>query len=89
MGLLSLAALANSLGMTAGNGLCSMDRPGANLWADVGTLFVSLVAMFLLIPLLGTLGAALATLLTMTADATMRWLILLRTMRSISAGRSG
>ncbi|MBC7852903.1 MAG: polysaccharide biosynthesis C-terminal domain-containing protein [Pirellulaceae bacterium] len=88
MGLLSLAALANSLGMTAGNGLCSMDRPGANLWADVGTFIVSLISMLILIPLLGTLGAALATLCTMTADATLRWFILLRTMRSVAAGRS-
>jgi O-antigen/teichoic acid export membrane protein len=87
MGLLSLAALANSLGMTAGNGLCSMDRPGANLWADVGTLLISLAAMLILIPLLGTLGAALATLITMTADAAMRWTILLRTMREHSTGR--
>ncbi|MCE9529303.1 MAG: hypothetical protein K8R36_24915, partial [Planctomycetales bacterium] len=59
-----------------------------NLWADVGSFLVSLVAMFLLIPLQGTLGAALATLVTMTADAAMRWFILLQTMRSISAGRS-
>jgi O-antigen/teichoic acid export membrane protein len=88
MGLLSLAALANSLGMTAGNGLCSMDRPGANLWADVGTLAISLAVMLVLIPLFGTLGAALATLVTMTADAAMRWLILYRTMRTISIGRS-
>jgi O-antigen/teichoic acid export membrane protein len=88
MGLLSLAALVNSLGITAGNGLCSMDRPSANLWADVGTLVVSLMAMFFLIPLLGILGAALATLVTMTADAAMRWLILYRTMRIISARRS-
>jgi O-antigen/teichoic acid export membrane protein len=88
MGLLSLAALANSLGMTAGNGLCSMDRPGANLWADVGTLAISLAAMLVLIPLLGTLGAALATLVTMTADAAMRWFILYRTMRTVSVGRS-
>jgi O-antigen/teichoic acid export membrane protein len=88
MGLLSLAALANSLGMTAGNGLCSMDRPGANLWADVGTLAISLAAMLVLIPLLGTLGAALATLVTMTADAAMRWFILCRTMRTGSVGRS-
>jgi O-antigen/teichoic acid export membrane protein len=87
MGLLSLAALANSLGMTAGNGLCSMDRPAANLWADVGTLIISLAAMLVLIPLLGTLGAALATLMTMTADAAMRWTILLRTMREHSVGR--
>ncbi len=87
MGLLSLAALANSLGMTAGNGLCSMDRPGLNLWADVGTFIVSLVSMLILIPLLGTLGAALATLCTMTADATLRWFILIRTMRTISVRR--
>lgn len=88
MGLLSLAALANSLGMTAGNGLCSMDRPGANLWADVGTFVVSIVSMFALISLFGTLGAALATLVTMTADAAMRWFILARTMRLIAAGRA-
>ena len=88
MGLLSLAALANSLGMTAGNGLCSMDRPRANLWADLGTLVISLTAMLVLIPLLGTLGAALATLVTMTADAGMRWFILYRTMWAISDGRS-
>jgi O-antigen/teichoic acid export membrane protein len=88
MGLLSLAALANSLGATAGNGLCSMDWPGKNLWADIGTLAISLMAMFVLIPLLGTLGAALATLVTMTADAAMRWFILERTMRAISTGRS-
>jgi O-antigen/teichoic acid export membrane protein len=88
MGLLSLAALANSLGMTAGNGLCSMDRPGANLWADVGTFAVSIVSMFALISLFGTLGAALATLVTMMADAAMRWFILGRTMRIIAAGRT-
>ncbi len=88
MGILSLAALANSLGAAAGNGLCSMNRPGANLWADFGSLAISLVAMFVLIPYLGTAGAALATLITMTADAAMRWVILGRTMRTISIGRT-
>lgn len=88
MGLLSLASLANGLGAAAGNGLCSMDRPGANLWADVGTLVVSLTSMLVLIPWLGTLGAALATLCTMTADASLRWFILYRTMRNATAGRT-
>ena len=88
MGLLSLAALANSLGAAAGNGLCSMDRPGANLWADVGSLVISLISMLVLIPLLGTLGAAIATLCTMTGDATLRWFILYRTMRSSAPRRT-
>lgn len=87
LGLLSLGALINSLGITAGNGLCAMDRPSANLRADVGTLIVSLVAMLILIPALGTLGAALATICTMSADAALRWTILRYTMRGMTAGR--
>jgi O-antigen/teichoic acid export membrane protein len=88
MGILSLAVLINSLGSTAGNGLCAMDRPGANFRADVATFAVSIVAMLTLIPLWGTLGAALAAVCSMTADAALRWLILRRTMREFSCGRA-
>ena len=62
IGVLSLSVLANSLGVTAGNGLWAMERPQANFVADLFSLGVVIVATISLVPLLGPLGAALATL---------------------------
>jgi O-antigen/teichoic acid export membrane protein len=78
---LSLGVLANSIGVTAGNGLWAMERPSANFTADLGSLAVVLVATALLVPRFGPLGAAWATLLGTAAGAVVRVIALRRAMR--------
>jgi O-antigen/teichoic acid export membrane protein len=77
---LSLSVLANSLGVTAGNGLFAMERPKANFLADLISLGVVVVVTVACVPLLGPLGAALATLSGTASDAAVRLWILRRTM---------
>jgi O-antigen/teichoic acid export membrane protein len=86
IGILSLSVLANSFGVTAGNGLWAMERPSANFVADLFSLGVVVVATVALVPLLGPLGAALATLSGTSTDALVRLWILRQTMREFSAG---
>ena len=81
---LSAAALATSLGMTAGNGLWAMEQPQANFAADAGTLAVTVVAAFCLVEPLGALGAALATLLGAASGTALRSVRLLRVMAAES-----
>jgi O-antigen/teichoic acid export membrane protein len=81
---LSLGVLANSLGVTAGNGLFAMERPKANFVADLCSLGVVVVATVSLVPLYGPLGAALATLAGTASDAAMRLWILRQTMRELA-----
>ncbi|HEX5102882.1 MAG TPA: lipopolysaccharide biosynthesis protein, partial [Pirellulaceae bacterium] len=88
IGVLSLSVLANSMGVTAGNGLWAMERPQANFVADLTSLGVVIVATISLVPLFGPLGAALATLSGTTTDAAVRLLILRLTMRELAAGRT-
>ena len=47
-----------ALGLTAGIGLCAIDRPSANLLADICTLVVTLTIMVCLMQPLGVLGGA-------------------------------
>lgn len=86
IGFLSLAALVNSMGVTAGNGLCAMDRPSANFRADLIAMCVSIFAMLLLVPWLGPLGAALSTLATVSSDAAIRGWTLKVKLLDLSAG---
>jgi O-antigen/teichoic acid export membrane protein len=86
IGVLSLSVLANSLGVTAGNGLWAMERPKANFLADLSSLAVVVVVSIAAVPLLGPLGAALATLAGTSSDAVIRLWILRQTMREY-AGR--
>jgi O-antigen/teichoic acid export membrane protein len=88
IGVLSLGVLANSMGVTAGNGLWALERPSANFVADVIALVLALVATVVLVPRLGPLGAALAILIGTTADAMVRMWILRQTMREFAAGRA-
>jgi O-antigen/teichoic acid export membrane protein len=86
IGVLSLSVLANSMGVTAGNGLWAMERPQANFVADLMSLAVVIVATISLVPMFGPLGAALATLSGTSTDAAVRLFILRQTMREF-AGR--
>jgi O-antigen/teichoic acid export membrane protein len=84
IGVLSLSVLANSLGVTAGNGLWAMERPSANFVADLFSVGVVIVATITLVPWLGPLGAALATLAGTSSDAVVRLLVLRATMREFA-----
>jgi O-antigen/teichoic acid export membrane protein len=88
IGVLSLSVLANSIGVTAGNGLFAMERPRANFVADLCSLAVVIVVTIVLVPLLGPLGAALATLSGTSSDALIRLWVLRQTMREHSAGEA-
>jgi O-antigen/teichoic acid export membrane protein len=81
---LSLSVLANSVGVTAGNGLWAMERPSANFVADLFSFGVVIVAAVALVPVYGPLGAAMATLAGTASDAAVRVVILLQTMREIA-----
>jgi O-antigen/teichoic acid export membrane protein len=87
IGVLSLSVLANSMGVTAGNGLWAMERPSANFVADLFSLGVVIVATISLVPLWGPLGAALATLCGTSSDAAVRLWILRSTMRELAVAR--
>jgi O-antigen/teichoic acid export membrane protein len=84
IGILSLSVLANSLGVTAGNGLWAMERPSANFVADLISVGVVIVATIMLVPAFGPLGAALATLAGTSSDAAVRLIVLRTTMREFS-----
>jgi O-antigen/teichoic acid export membrane protein len=84
VGVLSLSVLANSMGVTAGNGLWAMERPSANFVADLCSLVVVVVATITLVPAFGPLGAACATLAGTSSDAAVRLFILRQTMREFS-----
>ena len=89
IGVLSLSVLANSMGVTAGNGLWAMERPQANFVADLTALGVVIIATIFLVPAFGPLGAALTTLAGTATDAAVRLFILRQTMREFaSAERS-
>jgi O-antigen/teichoic acid export membrane protein len=75
------ATLASSLAITAGNGLCAMERPSANFAADAVALVATIIAAALLVPGCGVLGAALASLCGTTVDAGIRGAILIAVMR--------
>jgi O-antigen/teichoic acid export membrane protein len=85
LGVLSLSVLANSLGVTAGNGLWALERPSASFFADLCSLIVTIIATATLVPALGPLGAALAGLTGTASDAVIRGWTLKRTMREFVA----
>jgi O-antigen/teichoic acid export membrane protein len=73
LALLSVAMLAGSLSVTAGNGLWALERPRANFAADVCTAALTAGGALALVPPLGPLGAALATLAGSAGGAAVRW----------------
>ena len=86
---LAVGMLANSLCMTAGNGLWAMEKPSANFSADVASLVLTVLAALLLVPPFGVLGAAIATLVGTGIGMVVRWLTLSRLMRSTALAAEG
>jgi O-antigen/teichoic acid export membrane protein len=85
IGVLSLSVLANGAGVVAGNGLWAMERPKASFVADLCSLGVVIAATAMLVPSLGPLGAAIATLAGTVTDAAVRLWILRRAMQELAA----
>jgi O-antigen/teichoic acid export membrane protein len=81
MVVLACALLANSLGMTAGNGIWAMNHPAHNLSADVTSLVVTFGVATYLVPSLGALGAAWSAAIGHTCSALQRWLTFGRLVR--------
>jgi O-antigen/teichoic acid export membrane protein len=72
IGVLALSALATSFGVVAGNGLWALERPAANLKADIVGVGVTLGAALYLVPRQGALGAAIAMLAGAVTGAVIR-----------------
>jgi O-antigen/teichoic acid export membrane protein len=81
MAILACGAVANSLGITAGNGLWAMELPSANFRADVCAMLTWIVTTALLVPPFGPLGAALASSAGTTVGAVVRGGVLLGELR--------
>jgi len=83
LAILAFSMLADSMGITAGNGLWAVDRPRENFAADVCTLVVTLtVALCLVYPLAAT-GAAIGMLAGKMAGTGVRCSTFLRLARSL------
>jgi O-antigen/teichoic acid export membrane protein len=83
--LLALGVFANTLSITAGNGLWAVNRPKANLVADACTMTVTVTAAFLLVSRWSVSGAAAAILLGNIAGAAARLLTLRYVLREVAA----
>ncbi len=81
--LLALGLVANSISMTAGNGLWAVERPAANFRADICALVIAIAASAVFLPHYGALGAALAMFLGVSGGAAVRCWILFRVFRSL------
>lgn len=81
----AFSMLANSLCVTAGNGLWAMERPSANFRADLTALIAIVGCSIWLVPVYGPLGAAYAALIGNVVDAVVRWVILKKLMASTEA----
>ena len=76
---------ANALSITCGNGLWAVERPDANLRADVVSLAVTAAATAALIPPFGVVGAAGAMLAGGWSDVVARYLTLRRVLDGLEA----
>jgi O-antigen/teichoic acid export membrane protein len=65
--------LVNSLGIAAGSGLWAMERPAANLLADICVIVVTLLATLSLVGQFGALGAAWGMFLGTSIGMVVRW----------------
>jgi O-antigen/teichoic acid export membrane protein len=83
---LAFSALVASLGHVAGCGLWAVDEPRKNYLGAVCGMAVTLTTAALLIPPLGVLGAALATLAGMTASAVAQVIMLERFLSCTANG---
>jgi O-antigen/teichoic acid export membrane protein len=83
LALLTSAVLMNGLSSVAGNGLYAMQRPHANLLADICVLLVTVALALWLLPSLGVIGAAVATLGGVSVGVAARWIVLLRLVKAL------
>ena len=70
------------MGLTAGIGLWAIDRPEANLVADVCSLVVTLAILVCILQPLGLLGAVLADLGGKVVGAAVRYETLRRLLKT-------
>ena len=82
MGIFAVSVTITGVGLTAGVGLWAIDRPKANLTADVYTLAISLTVVLCLVRPLGVFGAALADLSGNVAGAWVRHRTLRRLLKT-------
>jgi O-antigen/teichoic acid export membrane protein len=80
---LAFHALAGALGMTAGNGLWALDRPAANVVADVCVIVFTVAAMPALGGAYGVLGFASAMLFGRAVGVTVRFATLHRLLKQV------
>jgi len=88
LGFLGLNLLAGSIEAVAGNGLWAVDRPRANLPADITNFTVAAVIGTVLVIATGSWGVAIGLGLGATAGATVRFYTLVRVLRSIEPAAS-
>lgn len=81
MAVLAAGAIANALGIVAGNGLWAMELPSANFRADVCAMLTWIVTTALLVPLYGPIGAAWAATIGTTVGAIVRGGVLIAELR--------
>jgi O-antigen/teichoic acid export membrane protein len=81
-GILSLGIVAMSVGLVNGIGLWAIDRPKANLPADVCTFSVTLLVVALLLGPMGIMGVAIGDLSGKIVGAAVRH----RTLRRLTTG---
>lgn len=75
---LALALIPYSLQYLLASGLLARTRNKAVTYASLTGLVVNILANLVLIPVIGTAGAAAATFLAMTAQAMVLWVVLFR-----------
>ncbi len=82
IGVLAVSVMVLSMGLTGGIGLWAIDRPKANLPADLATLVATLTVVCCLVQPLGVLGAALADLAGNVIGALVRLAVLRRLLKT-------
>jgi O-antigen/teichoic acid export membrane protein len=75
--ILAFGAIANSLGIVAGNGLWAMELPSANFRGDVCAMLTWIAATASLVPMHGPVGAAAASTIGMAVGAMVRGTVLI------------
>jgi len=82
---LAVGMLANSLSITAGNGLWAIEKPSANFLADVCVLVTTIATAVWWVPMMGAMGAAWSILAGTSISAVVRGGTLIRLMRRLNA----
>jgi O-antigen/teichoic acid export membrane protein len=81
LAILSVHMLINSFGVTVGNGLWAIEHPEANFLADISCFTLTIGAALCLVPALGLIGVAVATLLGGCTGVTVRCVQFMRFTR--------